>query len=333
MKRRAAGLALAIVATGVCMLLAEWVLGAAQILEISPQVHRGHPRRGYQARAGFDGISKFGIRVQINSIGLRSPEIASPKPAGQKRVLALGDSVTFGWGVPEEESFSRRLEGALRQQLACPVEVINAGVSGYGTVEEADYFTHEGLGVEPDVVLVYYAENDNMSVTHFEGALASSLKDWIVYRSHLVHAVLYAWRLSRWKWQARVAGGEGAAHAAEQRAWDSRPGTAASLAALHEIGSVAKQRGIRTILASNPDSLSDRSIDEVRNRRLREVAASNDFVFVDIGPALVPFRDRNLAVSAIDGHPNGFAHGVIAEALLPSVRDALACPLRQSAAR
>ena len=331
MKRRAARLALAIASIGVWVLLPEWVLGAAQILEISPQVHRGHPRRGYQPRAGFDGITKFGIRVHINSVGLRSPEIAMHKPLGCKRVLVLGDSVAFGWGVPEEQIFSRRLENALRHQLACPVEVIDAGVTGYATVDEADYFTHEGLEVEPDVVLIYYIENDNVSTTHVQGAVASFLKDWVVFRSTLASAVLYAWRVNRWKWRASAAGGDRASYEAEQRAWDSRPGTAASLAALHEIGSVAKQRGMRTILASNPNNLGDRSIDEVRNRRLREVSASDDFVFVDIGPALVPYRDRDLAVSATDRHPNGFAHGVIAEALLPALRDALACPLRPSA--
>ena len=333
MKRRTAGLVLAIVSIGCCVLFAEWVLGVAQILEVPPQLHRGHPRRGYQLRAGFDGISKFGIPLHVNSLGLRSPEIAVPKPAGQKRVLVLGDSVTFGSGVPEEQSFSRRLESTLRQQLACPVEVVNAGVSGYGTVEEADYFTHEGLEVEPDVVLIYYVENDNVSVTHFEGAVASFLKDQVVYRSNLVNAVLYAWRLSRWKWQARAAGGDRAAYAAEQQAWDSRPGTAASLAALHEIASVAQSHGMRVILANYPNSLHDRSLDTVRDELLRNAAAAGGMTLVDVAPALIPYRDRDIAVSKTDLHPNGFAHGLIAEALLPAVRDALACPLRSSAAR
>ena len=329
MKHRAAELVLAIVSIGICVLFAEWVLGAAQVLEISPEVHRGHPRRGYQPRAGFDGITKFGVRVHINSAGLRSPEIAVPKPTGVKRVLVLGDSVAFGWGVPVEQIFSRRLENALQQELACPVEVVNAGVTGYATVDEADYFTHEGLAVEPDVVLVYYIENDNVSNPHHaHGAVASFLKDWIVFRSNLASTVLYAWRVSRWKWQASAAGGDRAAYEAEQRAWDSRPGTQASVAALHEIGSVAKQRGIRTILASNPNNLNDRSIDEVRNRVLREVAAKDGFDFVDIAPALIPYKDRDLAVSETDRHPNGFAHGVIAEALLPALRGALACPPR-----
>jgi len=331
MKRRAAGIALAIATFGFCWVLAEWVLSAAQILEAPPELTRGHPRRGYQLRAGFEGVTKFGVPLRVNSRGLRSPEIAVPKPPGMHRVLVLGDSVTFGWGVAEEQNFSRRLEDALRKQLACPVEVVNSGVSGYGTVEEADYFTHEGLELEPDVVLIYYVENDNQSVPHLGGPVAVFLKDWFVYRSHLVSTVLYAWRLNSWKVQAQAAGGDRAAYAAEQRAWDKRSGTVASFAALREIADVAKRHGIRVILASHPNSLADRTLDAVRDRLLREAAAANGMTFVDVAPAIVPYRDRDIAVSKTDLHPNGFAHGLIAEALLPAVQGALDCPLATSA--
>ncbi len=326
MKRRAAGVVLAIASTGVCLLLAEWVISAAQILEAPPQLTRGHPRRGYQLRADFEGVTKFGIPLRINSRGLRSPEIAVPKPSGMRRVLVLGDSVAFGWGIAEEQNFSHRLEAALRQQLACPVEVVNAGVSGYGTVEEADYFTREGALLKPDVVLIYYVENDNQSVPHVSGAVASFLKDWVVYRSHLVSAALYAWRLGAWKVHAEAAGGDRAAYAAEQRAWDARSGTAASAAALREIADVAAHHGMRVILASHYNSLADPSLDVVRDRWLRGVAAADGMNFVEVAPTLLPFRDREIAVSKTDLHPNAFAHGLIAEALLPAIRDALDCP-------
>ena len=332
MKRRAAAIALAIATLAFCLLLAEWVLGIAQIVETPPQLTRGHPRRGYQLRADYEGVTKFGVHLRVNSRGLRSPEFEVPKPPGLRRVLVLGDSVTFGWGVEEEQNFSRRLEEALRQQLACPVEVLNSGVSGYGTVEEADFFTHEGLAFEPDVVLIYYVENDNQSVPHASGPVASFLKDWVVYRSHLVSTLLYAWRLNTWKLQAQAAGGDRAAYEAEQRAWDQRPGTAASLAALREIAEVARSHDMRVILASHPNNLSDPSLDAVRERWLREAAASNGMLFVDVAPAIVPHRDENIAVSKTDLHPNGFAHGLIAAALLPVVRDALGCPPRAAEA-
>jgi len=204
-------------------------------------------------------------------------------------------------------------------------------VSGYGTVEEADYFTDEGLAFEPDVVLIYYVENDNQSVSHVRGPVASFLKDWVVYRSHLVGTLLYAWRLNSWKLHAQAAGGDRAAYEAEQRAWDQRPGTAASIAALREIAEVARSHGMRVILASHPNGLVDRSLDAVRDRLLRETAASNGMTFVEVAPAMIPYRDRDIAVSKTDLHPNGFAHGLIAEALLPAVRDALDCPLATSA--
>ncbi len=78
----------------------------------------------------------------------------------------------------------------LRDDLACPVEVVNAGVSGYGTIEELDYFEHEGLALDPDVVLIYYIENDNLVVLPRPGQLSSFVKDWVIYRSELAGATV-----------------------------------------------------------------------------------------------------------------------------------------------
>jgi lysophospholipase L1-like esterase len=331
MRRLLSGLVLAFVSVAVCVLVAEWVLGALNVLEAPPQATQGHPRRGYQPRANYDGETKYGVRLKINSRNLRSPEIAVPKPAGTKRVLVIGDSVTFGWGVDESETFSRKLESSLRRQLACPLEVVNAGVSGYGTIEEADYFLHEGLELQPDVVVVYYVENDNLSVSHFEGPIASFLKDWVVYRSNLINAGMYAWRLTRWKLQARKIGGDRAAYEAVQLGWADAPGTPASLAALREIAAAAKEHGVAAILANHPNNLGDRSLDAPRDALLREVAATTGMAYVDVAPAVLPYKDHDLAVSKTDLHPNGFAHGLIAAALEPAVRDALGCAQRAAA--
>ena len=63
--------------------------------------------------------------MSTNSLGLRGPEIDSPKK--HLRVLCLGDSVTFGWGVEEQNAYP-----ALLQQKIM-AEVINAGVPGVPT--------------------------------------------------------------------------------------------------------------------------------------------------------------------------------------------------------
>ncbi|HEB53493.1 MAG TPA: hypothetical protein ENI87_09590, partial [bacterium] len=53
-------------------------------------------------------IGRF--RLRTNSLGLRGPDVAVPKPPGTFRIVMLGDSVTFGWGVDDEVTFARRLE-------------------------------------------------------------------------------------------------------------------------------------------------------------------------------------------------------------------------------
>ncbi len=328
MRPRLPTVALALASGAICLLVAEWVVARAGVLEYPPSMTRGHPTRGYTLRPGFAGVTHLGVPVVVDSIGLRSPEVATPKPAGTRRVLVLGDSVTFGAGVPEEQTFSRRLEAQLRSELACPVEVVNAGVSGYGTVEEADLFEEVGLALAPDVVIVLHVENDNVAVSHAQGRVAAFLKDEVVYRSHLVGAALLALRRARWMLQAADSGGDAAAFAAEMNAWDQRSGTAASLDAVARIATLAQEHGAKAILASYPATPRDPSLDAVRHRHLRTVAADHGMVFVETGPALAAHLDRGLAVSAQDLHPNGYAHGLIAEALRAPLRDALACPPR-----
>jgi len=171
-------------------------------------------------------------------------------------------------------------------------------------------------------------ENDNLSVTHARGELATFVKDHFVYRSYLVGTSVLALRKALWLIEASTAGGDQTVFAQQQLAWQQRPGTAASLAALRQIAALARAHGARVILASHPAGLRDHSLDEPRNQVLAALATQEGMAFVDVGPALEAHKDRNLAVSARDLHPNPYAHGVIAEALRPALREALACAAR-----
>lgn len=75
--------------------------------------------------------SEFTIEVRLSGQGLRNGEVLTPKPEGVYRILALGDSFTFGWGVEEDQSWPRLVERGLRAR-GLKVEVINAGVPGIG---------------------------------------------------------------------------------------------------------------------------------------------------------------------------------------------------------
>src|SRR5438093_8551015 len=55
--------------------------------------------------------------VHINSKGTRGPEFQVRKPANTLRIISLGDSRTFGWGLSEAETYSCVLENMLQQRL------------------------------------------------------------------------------------------------------------------------------------------------------------------------------------------------------------------------
>jgi lysophospholipase L1-like esterase len=94
--------------------------------------------------------------VRINSLGTRGPDFEPWKPPQTIRILSLGDSRTFGWGLAENETYSARLGHLLQEKLgaARKVEVINAGVNGWGYDQMFIYFRDVGLGFHPDLVIV-----------------------------------------------------------------------------------------------------------------------------------------------------------------------------------
>lgn len=103
---------------------------------------------------------EFRALVEINSKGLRDREYGYERTPGLPRVLVLGDSVTEAAQVALDETFSKRVEAAFAA-TGKSVEIINAGVAGFGTDNELLFFRTEGRKYSPDVVLaVFNIQND-----------------------------------------------------------------------------------------------------------------------------------------------------------------------------
>jgi lysophospholipase L1-like esterase len=106
---------------------------------------------------GFNGYLKeaeFRVGVSINSLGYRQPEF-DPLKGSQLRILVVGDSFTFGYGVEESEGYVRVLEQELNALApAKDIEVINTGVPAWWTDAYYLYLKTRGLDLEPDVVLL-----------------------------------------------------------------------------------------------------------------------------------------------------------------------------------
>ena len=103
------------------------------------------------------------VTITTNSQGFRGTREFSPKPKpGVLRILLLGDSVSFGYGVNENETFAIRLEHLLAA-AKIKAEVINLSVSGFGTAEELVQYEAVGAALAPDLVILGYFTNDPMN--------------------------------------------------------------------------------------------------------------------------------------------------------------------------
>ncbi len=102
------------------------------------------------------------FHVESNSKGLRDREFTYERNDPQTiRVLAIGDSFTFGYGVEIDRSFPKLLEQNLQQKFPSrKVEVINGAMTGWGTIQEKIFLEDELLKYKPDVILVGFFIND-----------------------------------------------------------------------------------------------------------------------------------------------------------------------------
>jgi hypothetical protein len=101
-------------------------------------------------------LSKRRIEIRTNSLGYRNPEIG---PKRGTRILFLGDSITFGDYVTEQDTFVRRVErlaGARGEDW----ETINSGIGAISLENELAILYETGLGLDPDVVVVGFYLND-----------------------------------------------------------------------------------------------------------------------------------------------------------------------------
>jgi len=162
-RRRVFALAALLLSLGLVALGGEIIL---RILGWGPPYFVFDPQIGYVIRPNgsfqIPASNEGGTRLLIsNSHGLRDVEHAYDKAAGVRRVLILGDSFCEAQQVNLEDTFFRILQHEL-DSAAKPerFELINAGVSGYGTDRALLFYRHEGRKYAPDDVFLFFVFND-----------------------------------------------------------------------------------------------------------------------------------------------------------------------------
>jgi len=153
-----------------------------------------NPDLSYGLVPGARGFA-WNREMVINSHGFRDRERALEKPPGTRRIVVIGDSITFAGSMETPFRFTEQLEAQLRA-AGQSVEVLNLGVGGYDTLDEVAVLEQTGLAFDPDLVLLVFCINDlGVYSANLEMLQVLERYGWLIRRSRL--AQLLTVRLDR----------------------------------------------------------------------------------------------------------------------------------------
>lgn len=303
---------------GVCRLIYSYKLDyqiemsryAAKLKRTSEHWGIGHEHRPSSS------AHLMGVDVSINSHGFRDPEYPIEKPAGEYRVMLLGDSLTLGWGAAAEDIFATRLQEALARVIAAcgagrSVRVINTGVGNYNTDQEVSFFEARGRAFDPDLVILNYFINDAEPTP----------------RQKLPFLLQYTYLgMSIWGridlFRRLYLSGEDFSNYYPALYRDDQEGWRQTRDALGRLARLADEDGFLLFMALLPElhavgpEYGFREIDDRVSRAAREAGIRH---LVRLAPLFAEEQPESLWVSMDDAHPNAKAHEIIARGIFDAL--------------
>jgi len=120
-----------------------------------------------------------GVPVAINSYGLRGDEVTLPKPPRTFRIVAVGDSITFGYGIPVSDTFVKILERRLNERAhgEARYEVLNGATLGGALNDYYHFLSQKAAILQPDMILIGLCLNDILVYSE-SGSISEAGAEW-----------------------------------------------------------------------------------------------------------------------------------------------------------
>ena len=256
----------------------------------------------------------MGVNVRTNSAGLRDREFPLAKTPGVRRIMVLGDSMTFGWGAAVEDTYPKVLERLL-QQGGGRYEVINTGVGNYNSAQEVAYFRERGVRFQPDDVIMGFYINDaeptpapvqNILARHsYFYVLASSGFDSVQRR--------LGWKKSFTQYYNDLYE-------------EGNPGWQRCRDAIAEFGRLARSIRANHVVVLIPElHAADANYPFQRVHDIVAAAAKKEGIPVlDLVPPFAGVEPSSVWVSRGDAHPNARGHALMARAIYDAMVNQMA---------
>ena len=137
----------------------EWMKYSKKLVKSSnnPNLFHEHIPNSY--------VELMGVDISLNSLGHRNDELSVTKNLNEYRIQIIGSSLTLGWGVEEEKTFSSILEKKLNLNQSINkkynnISVINAGIANTNTEHHYYLLKNQFHLTQPDTFILQYFIND-----------------------------------------------------------------------------------------------------------------------------------------------------------------------------
>ena len=331
MRRLLANLAVIVVAAAIPCLVMEAALRFTAPPADTANLFRKLPTAvGWSGQPNTRGMHA-GVPVAFNGFGLRDAQRPAQPSAGTVRVLALGDSVTFGMGVAQDKTFPAQTEALLNaRSQGAAVEVLNMGIPGYNTLHELALLREVGFGLRPDVVVLGYLYNDvelssgqKVDVkVEAQPSAARRIKSLVnsSWSGLKKHSMFAAWLSPLLGNALRPLGVKGFGKVGEVKDQyvESNPNWRRMQEAILEMKRLTSERNVDFVVMVIPAmaNFTDATY-PIREYHQAVVAfcRQNGIAVLDLLPAFWGHDGTKFWISATDGHPNAEGQRIIATAL------------------
>jgi lysophospholipase L1-like esterase len=267
---------------------------------------------GHRHRPGAEA-TLMGVAVRTNSFGFRGAEIPEKAGAGVARIAFVGDSITLGWGVAEQETFASQVLESLHRQ-GRKMEGFNLGVGNFNTSQELALFRDAGERMKPDIIVLSFTLNDAEPMPRYasDNWLARHSAAWVVL-SYRVDSLLRQFgQAPDWKKHHRQL------FAPDAEGWRE------AQRALRGFAEESRQLGAELIVFNIPE------LRQLKPYPFADIAAAvlttveeQKVRFVDLLPTVKDLEPSSLWVTVPDPHPNAKAHAAFARGITAEIDAAL----------